>query len=79
MSAITLDQALDMVAQLPVEQQEILIDILRSRHIEKRRQEIAQDARESLAAFRAGQLKPQPVNKIIADLRQSLDEAIPEE
>jgi len=76
MNTITLDQALDTVMQLPFEQQEMLLDIIHRRHIESRRQEIAQDAQEAIDAFHAGKLKPQPVEEIIAELRQSLDETI---
>jgi hypothetical protein len=64
--------------QLSLEQQEMLLDIIHRRHIESRRQEIAQDAREAIAAFHAGKLKPQPVEEIIAELRQSLDETTEE-
>jgi hypothetical protein len=78
MNITTLDQAIDTVMQLPLEQQEMLIDIVRSRHIENRRREIAKDAQESITAFHAGKLKPQPVNEIITELRQSLNEAIEE-
>jgi hypothetical protein len=78
MNITTLDQAIDTVMQLPLEQQEMLIDIVRSRHIENRRREIAKDAQESIAAFHVGKLKPQPVNEIITELRQSLSEAIEE-
>jgi hypothetical protein len=74
MNAVTLDQVLDIVIQLPVEQQEMLIRILRKRQIESRRRRIAQDARDSLAMFRAGKLKPQPVQQVINDLRQALSE-----
>lgn len=69
----TLDQALETVMQLPLDQQEMLIEILRNRHIEQHREEIARDAKELLQLFREGKLKPQPVEEIIADLRQSLE------
>ncbi len=75
MNTITLDQVLDTVMQLPFEQQEMLIDIIRSRHIESRRQEIAKDAQKSISAFHTGQLKAQPAAEIITELRQSLNEA----
>ena len=78
MTTITLDQVIYSVMQLPIEQQEMLIDIVRNRHIESRRQEIAVDAQVSIAAFRLGQLKPQPLNEIIAELRQTLDEPLEE-
>ena len=76
MNTVTLDQAIDTVMQLSFEQQEMLLDIIRHRHIENRRREIAKDARESIAAFHSGALKPQPVEEIIAELHQSLDETI---
>lgn len=78
MIVVTLDQALDTVMQLSFEQQEMLLDIIHRRHIESRRAEIAQDARQAIAAFHAGELKPQPVAEIIGELRQSLDEMIEE-
>jgi hypothetical protein len=46
--------------------------------IESQRKELAQDANEAIAAFHEGKLKPQPVEEIIAELRQSLDETIEE-
>lgn len=74
MNEITLDEALDAVMELPFEQQEVLVDILRNRHVERRRQEIARDAQESLHTYRQGQLRPQPLVEIIRELRQELRE-----
>jgi hypothetical protein len=71
---ITLDWALEKVMQLPLDQQEQLIEIVRQRHIEASRDEIARDARESIAQFKAGKLKPQSAESVIAELRRSLDE-----
>jgi hypothetical protein len=68
----TLNQVLETAMQLPLDQQEMLIEILQHRHIEQRREEIARDAKESLQLFREGKLKPQPVEEIIAELRQSI-------
>ena len=45
---ITLDQALDVVMQLEYEQKEMLLEILRKRQIEDRREEIAQNADDEL-------------------------------
>ena len=78
MDTISLDQALDTVMQLSFEEQEMLLDIIRSRHLESRRKEIARDAQESIAAFHTGVLKPQPMNDIITELRQSLSETVDE-
>ncbi|MBC6417785.1 MAG: hypothetical protein GDA44_02815 [Prochloron sp. SP5CPC1] len=65
---ITIEQVLDTVNQLPFEQQEKLMEILINRLINHRRQEIARDALESIAAFENGELQPQPLEKIIAKL-----------
>ncbi len=69
---ITLEQAVDTVMQLPPQQQEMLIDIISYRRIEERRKQIAKDARESLAAFRAGKLTPQPVQDILRSLNNGI-------
>lgn len=70
----TLSQILEDALQLPDEQQAILVKILQNRYSEKRREEIAADAQSTLADFKAGKFQPQPVEDIIAELRQSLDE-----
>ncbi len=68
---ITLDQAIDTVQQLPTEQQEILVDILYHRHVEKRRREIAEDSKKSIADFHEGRLQPKSVQEIISELRMT--------
>ncbi len=70
----TLDRALETVMQLSLDQQELLIEIVRQRHIEASRDEIARDAQESIAAFKAGKLKPQSAQAVIAELRRSLND-----
>jgi ABC-type Fe3+-citrate transport system substrate-binding protein len=75
MDTITLDQAIDTVMQLSFEQREMLIEIIRRRDIENRRKEIAKEAQESMAAFHAGELKPQPSGEVITELRKSLVKA----
>jgi hypothetical protein len=70
---VTLDQALDAAMRLPPDQQEMLIQLLRNRRIESQREEIAQNAQLSIAAFHSGQLKPQTAEEAISELRQSLD------
>ncbi len=70
---VTLDYAIDTAMQLPPEQQEMLLEILRKRQIEARRREIARDAQESLAAFRAGKLNGQTATEIIDELRRDVE------
>jgi hypothetical protein len=70
----TLEQALNTVSQLPPDQQEMLIEIIQNRLVETRRQEIAEDAKESIAAFHQGNLKPQSIEAIVAELRETLQD-----
>jgi hypothetical protein len=71
---VTLDQAIDTAMQLSPAQREMLVDILRSRQIEARREEIAAAARESIAEYRAGTLKARSADEAIAELRRSLED-----
>lgn len=71
----TLDQVLEIASQLSYEQQEILIKIPQNRHHQSSRAEIAADAGQSLADFRAGNFQPQSANSVIAELCQTLDDA----
>jgi hypothetical protein len=72
--AMTFEQVIEMIRQFPDEQQEMLVDLIRGWRTETRRREIARDARESLAAFRNGQLEPQSAQAVITELRQSLED-----
>ena len=74
MPTASLDQALDVVMQLPTEQQEMLLEILRRRQVESRRQEIATDAQASLAEYRTGRLPAQSAEEAIADLHKALNQ-----
>lgn len=72
---ITFESALDAVSQLSIEQQEILIDILRKRNAEVRRKEILEECREGLAEYRSGVLVSQTAAVAIVDLRSYLNDA----
>jgi hypothetical protein len=74
MSAATLDQVLDVAMQLPLDQQEMLLEILKRRQSERNRREIADDAKTSIAEFRAAYTVAQSPDEVIADLHHSLDE-----
>lgn len=71
---VTLDQAVHIALQLPPDQQDMLVEILRKRRSEARRREIAADARKSIAAFRKGKLKAQSAEEAIAELHRSLED-----
>lgn len=74
MDVVTLDDAIETVMKLPLEQREMLLEILRGRHIAMRRQEMATGAEESVAAFHAGQLRPQPLDEILEELQHTLED-----
>lgn len=64
-----------MVTELPLEQQELLIDIVQRRTINIRRQELARTSQEALTEFRSGTLKAQTADEAIVELRQFLNTA----
>lgn len=61
-------QALDMVEQLPAEDQVNLIEIIQRRLIEQRRAEIARNARATVQAFREGRARYGTVDDVRRDL-----------
>lgn len=67
-----LDKVLDAAMNLPLEQQEMLIKILKKRIIESRRDEMMSDAAASIAEFQAGKLKVQTATEAIQELREYL-------
>lgn len=67
---MTFEQVVETVRQFSPEQREILADLIRNWQTEALRYEIAKDARESLAAFRSGQFKPQSAEAVIKELRE---------
>jgi len=72
--SITLDQAIDSVMQLPIGEQEMLVEIVRNRTIAERRRDLATHAQASLTEFRAGLLRAQTADEIMAELRLATDE-----
>lgn len=72
MNPVTLNDIIDSAMQLTPEQREMLVEILSKRQIEERRHEIAIDAQESIAEYRAGKTKAQSAEKILRELQQSL-------
>lgn len=69
MNARTLDRVLTDAGQLPSDEQEILEDLLHKRRIEAWRDDTAAEAKNAVAAFRAGKLKAQSADSVIARLR----------
>ncbi len=71
---ITFENVLEIVSKLPREQQEMLLEIVRKRMIETRRQEIMAECQEALAEYRMGKLQAMSATQAIADLRHYLQD-----
>ena len=71
----TFEQALDLVNELPLEQQELLIEIVKKRTIEMHRQELVKSSQEAFAEFKSDNLKVQTAEEAIADLRNYLNDS----
>lgn len=69
----SLEDALNTVSQLTLEQQTMLVEIIQTRLVDARRQDIAADARASIGAFHRGELQAQSAESAIAELQQMLD------
>lgn len=76
MAAITLDRVLTEAEILPVEEQEMLEDLLRCRRVETWREETARAARKATKDFRAGRLCAVSADALITRLRASVDQKV---
>jgi hypothetical protein len=64
-----LDQILDAIASLSLDEQEMLIDILKKRHIEQKRQRIVREVREAQREHKKGLTKRGTVEDLMKDLK----------
>jgi hypothetical protein len=63
-----LSKALEMIESLPEEQRESLIDIVRRRLIEERRDRLAQSIKEAKEEYKRGEIKSGSVNDLMDEL-----------
>jgi hypothetical protein len=63
----TFDSVLEMVEALPPEDQEMLMDLVRRRRIQIRRDQMAANIASTREEFRAGQLKARSVQDLMAE------------
>lgn len=64
----TLQEALDTIEKLPLEEQETLLEIIKKRVIERRREEIFQNAQSTLKAVKEKSAKYGNINDLKKDL-----------
>ena len=67
---VTLDSALDDIMQLDFESREMLLEILKKRQIEARRDQMLRNAEEALEEYRAGKLTPMSAEELIEKLNK---------
>jgi hypothetical protein len=67
---VTLDSVLDDVKGLDFDTREMLIEILRKRQVESRRDEILRQAKKDMKDYRAGKLKAQTAEEVIEELNR---------
>lgn len=68
MKTSALQQAIESVESLPIEDQEILLDILQKRLQERRRTNLYQEVREIKQEFAEGNVKFGSVDQFLAEL-----------
>jgi len=74
MAASTLNEALKIFGKLSAEEQEMMLEIARKRRIEVWRKDAAAYGRKALRDYRAGKLKPEPVEQLVKRLHKLADE-----
>ncbi|KAF3886732.1 MULTISPECIES: hypothetical protein [Nostocales] len=70
MKTSALQQAIESVESLPLEDQEILLDILQKRLLERRRTNLYQEVKEVKQEFAQGNVKFGSVDQFLAELDQ---------
>jgi hypothetical protein len=68
----TFEELLDGVPDLPLDRQELLIEIMQRRMKEERRKVLAAECHEALEEFRSSNLKPISANEAILETRSFL-------
>ncbi|HGJ67079.1 TPA: hypothetical protein ENS27_17095 [bacterium] len=63
-----INEVLQAIDNMSLEQQSLIIDILENRYREKRREEIAKNAKQTLQEYKKGLTKKGTVTDLIKDL-----------
>jgi len=65
---VTFQEALEIVESLPEQQQEDLINIVRRRHLERRRESLAKSIQEAHAEYARGEVNRGTVDDLMREL-----------
>jgi len=71
MSSTTLDKLIDDFKQLPLDDKEYAVDIIKRQLIEAKREAIAKRAKEAAANLKKGKVKRGTVRELYKDLESS--------
>ena len=61
-------EILEVVDTLPLEEQETLIEVMRRRVIERRREELAREVQDAQQEFQAGHCRPVTPDELVAEI-----------
>lgn len=64
----TLEEILNKFDSMSIEEQDLLIELIRNRYLEKRREEINVNARESLAEYETGRASQGTVGDMVREM-----------
>jgi hypothetical protein len=65
-------ELIESVEALPLDDREILMEIINKRIIEQRRDELEADMEESLEAYRKGEVRVGTVDDLLRDLKEDM-------
>ncbi len=65
-------ELIESVEALPLDDREILVEIINKRIIEQRREELEADMEESLEAYQRGEVRVGTVDDLLRDLKEDL-------
>jgi hypothetical protein len=71
-SKSSFQELIESVEALPIEDREILMEIVNKRIIEQRREELVADMEASLEAYRQGDVRSGTVDDLLKDLEEDL-------
>lgn len=74
MNSISFQEIIDSVEKLSLEEQDSLFELIKKRRIEKRRFEIAANAKATLESLKQGTAKKGSVDDLISDLLDEQDD-----
>ena len=70
MKTATFDEALDIIESFPEDQREAIVEIVRHRLTEERREKLAQTIKEAREEYARGEVRRGTVDDLIRDIAQ---------